>query len=467
MSCESQEPATLTKEYLEEFILTTNPVEVRRIIRVIRQLLKQECINQVDIFSFSLKKRGRNKGITINDIEKFFQVDMSQTHQGVIEKTATAVQEVCVSPSFTKEPRVYVPPDLLTPGTSISIKKNDVKNVPPVFIPRLKYLEEVLESLGIDMFLDCEVWIGRNTPQMMRILSYMIVIIPPQKVIKLIKSKEGVEIDEAEVKERMVLLCDEHGNRTFIIDKTGAEVDYPKNHQSTNTEFPTQEFHFYTDKTKSQLKSLLNIVDLIWFEQSEVWKKKIQNLLTLKKIQTPPTGGAPTGGAPTPNISLNEYTERQTKESDVMKGAKDLARANEAGEIFDKEGNKYLHKFGLMNSIKGLGFYILKEIIEENEIRVIRGKAHNRRNITYYYSVKDIKKHILPSENEKGEIFDEEGNKYLNLRGLQNSIKGLGFYILKKIIKENEIRVIKGKTHSGRKTTYYYSVEDIEEHFYS
>ncbi len=140
-----------------------------------------------------------------------------------------------------------------------------------------------------------------------------------------------------------------------------------------------------------------------------------------------------------------------------------LPRANEAGEIFDEEGNKYLNRSGLLK-IEVLGILKIKSIIEAHEIRVIIGKSHNGIKETSYYCVEDIEKHILPHANEAGEIFDEEGNKYLPTRKLEESIKSLGRYKIKSIIEAHEIRVIIGKSHNGIKETSYYCVEDIEEH---
>ncbi len=394
-----------------------------------------------------------NKGVIKIELNKFFNQenefeDAANAAREKLKQKLTAVSEDPRNEDsrIVKEPRVYIPPD---PGTAIRVKDGEIAYELKKIFPRLKYLEEVLQKLGINMYQDCELWIGKNTPEMMRILSYIIVIIPPEKVVELIKSKEGLEIEESEVKERMVLLCEEEGNRTFIIDKIGdVEREYLK-----NNELAGQEFHFYTDKTKDELQALLNIIDLIWCEPPTKWKHKVKNLLTSKKIlRTPPGTGGAKGEAPMPALGVGQ-------KEDIEKHI--LPRANEAGEIFDKDDNKYLNQFRLRKLI-GLGFAKLKKIIKENEIRVIRGKGHTGPT-TDYYSVEDIEKHILLRANKAGEIFDEEGNKYLHEKGLRKLI-GLGPDSLKKIIEENEIRVIIGKSHNGVKTTNYYSVEDIEKH---
>ena len=105
-----------------------------------------------------------------------------------------------VSEVFVDE--TIVPSDNLELGI---INGSGSDYVPAALVSREQYLLEVLKELKIEG--DCiERWYGKNSPEMMRKESYSLWKIPEL--------------------EKMVLVCDEEGNRTFVINECKAPKKY-------------------------------------------------------------------------------------------------------------------------------------------------------------------------------------------------------------------------------------------------
>ncbi|MFC1615997.1 hypothetical protein ACFL21_02560 [Patescibacteria group bacterium] len=118
-------------------------------------------------------------------------------------------------------------------------------------IPRTRLALEVLEDLDVEL-CECKIFVGKNSKNMVRQLSYKMIV-----VYKLNK---------------LILICDEEDNRTFVIDGTRRQKKY------------------YC-MTKEQLKKNSKVKDLIWNSDEDKWKKSLAKLLVNEEMQeAPPTG---------------------------------------------------------------------------------------------------------------------------------------------------------------------------------
>jgi hypothetical protein len=170
--------------------------------------------------------------------------------------------------------QVFVPPDI---GELTLISSGENPYISPGIIPRLEYLEEALAALGIDLYNDCLIYRAKNSSKMIRGKSYILIIVPAEKVKVILESNND---DTSIAKERMILICEEEGNRTFVIEKTGEkEQEYMDNNSSVNNEY-----QFYTDKTKLELKELTNVAHFEWKDEA-TWKQQIQAILSRKTIE--------------------------------------------------------------------------------------------------------------------------------------------------------------------------------------
>ncbi|MFA6547488.1 MAG: hypothetical protein WCT11_00910 [Candidatus Magasanikbacteria bacterium] len=170
---------------------------------------------------------------------------------------------------------IILPPDsgeiITGSGEGIETKK---------IIPRTQYLMEILSEMG----LKYEIYDGQNTPDMMRSLSYKAFVV------------EDIH--------KMVLVCNEEGNATFVVHKLN--------------EGEKDDWGNYTVLTKDQLKELKKEkISQINFDcTSEEWKEKIKIYLTDSHlIDIPPIDKpTPTDTTPrTPEQALQILKEAMEK----------------------------------------------------------------------------------------------------------------------------------------------------------
>lgn len=159
------------------------------------------------------------------------------------EETGQAVEAALVEEEGTRQPRitlideVYVPPDegeaIVPKGLKGEIKEKKTH-------PRLDLACEVLTDLGV-VLGDESISEGKNRDNMMRRESYRLIRAP--------------ELD------RMVLLCDEEGNRSFVI-------------------YENKDPQHYRRMRKSELMALKGdrVEDLLWCGPAE-WQVRLRLLL--------------------------------------------------------------------------------------------------------------------------------------------------------------------------------------------
>ena len=160
---------------------------------------------------------------------------------------------------------VIIPPEPLVQD----IVHGNGEYISPSLIPREKYLLEVLSNLGLDGSL-LQKYSGKNSPNMMRGESYNLWVINKLK--------------------KMVLVCDEEGNRTFVINGIFSHYDYIR-------------------KTKPELKNMQNVKHFIW-RGVNLWKQELAELLNRFDEVEPVQNENPASN----NEVKKEYKERQTRE---------------------------------------------------------------------------------------------------------------------------------------------------------
>ncbi|MDI6603327.1 MAG: hypothetical protein QME57_04475, partial [Patescibacteria group bacterium] len=165
---------------------------------------------------------------------------------------------------------VLVPPD---PEKSI-IERGEESFLEKKSIPRIEILTQLLEENGIptNRYFCIE---GVVNKEMMRKQSYRMFIIPPL--------------------EKMLLVCNEEDNATFVINKVESPELFDKVSLEEYYSRTKNQLIFYCSLRKSQLKALkkTGIVEQIdWSSNVGVWEEKILDVLTkpvnpkLKSIST-------------------------------------------------------------------------------------------------------------------------------------------------------------------------------------
>lgn len=176
-----------------------------------------------------------------------------------LRKKFPPLDETRLSTSFDIVSDVFVPPDL---G---QLRQGDGNGhfVKPAILPRIDLALDVMKKMGID-YNSCQFMEGVNTPEMMRGLSYRMIVIPNF--------------------DKTVLICDEEGNRTFVI-------------------FDAQNYQNYFNLQKSQLQNFVEngqAMDFIW-TNPVTWKEKLEEVLRMNAPLNSPRGGAGSKKPSTPN----------------------------------------------------------------------------------------------------------------------------------------------------------------------
>jgi hypothetical protein len=175
-------------------------------------------------------------------------------------------------------------------------------------IPRSKYLMKLLADYGLDPqeYLVIE---GRNEPKMYRRESYRMFVVPPL--------------------EKMVLVCDEENNATFIIHEL------------------TQNTRKYFSQTKDELRQQARLVETIeWFrgqdwdagQVKENWEQKMLDALTRE---------SPISGKDIDNQSLIEQIKGQLifPEPGAREAALEFLRNKSGDELMEKNRSKLRAEF--------------------------------------------------------------------------------------------------------------------------
>ncbi len=286
-----------------------------------------------------------------------------------------------------------------------SINGEGSEYIPPSLIPREKYLLEVLTDLEIKGDL-LERWEGKNSSTMIRGESYSLWIIK--------------ELD------MMVLVCDEEGNRTFVIDGSLSPYNYIR-------------------KTKSELQQMANVKNFIWTDVDS-WKRKLEELLIC--------------------FDDVEVCDGVANKRDSI-DKKDLPRENENNElIFDEKKYLTIKSLEKLEIVDG-SYNKIKRIIRENKIQGIKGRDKTNRTLDFY-PFEEVKKHTnvnkdLEKANEDNEVLDEDGKRYLTVNSLGRlSEVCASARKIEKIIKENNIQSIKGKKRG--QVCDFYPIEEVKKY---
>ena len=161
------------------------------------------------------------------------------------------------------------------------------------------------------------------------------------------------------------------------------------------------------------------------------------------------------------NRPLDFYSIEEVKK--YTNNNEDLPKANEDNEIIIDD-LKYL-TIGTLRRLEIIDHGTIKKIIKENNIQRIKGKD-KRNQVFDFYSVEEVKKYInvnLEKANEDNEIVNEDEKKYLTIYQLSkletvDASRGT----IEKIIRENNIQGIKGKSRTGIRD--FYPVEEVKKY---
>ncbi len=158
--------------------------------------------------------------------------------RGFVEREAGKEQPLLLPLSATQTDQVILPPD----EREVAFGAGEGEYVDPEIIPRTRYMVELLSEMG----LEYEVLQGKNTTEMVRKTSYVSFFVK--------------EIG------KLVLVCDEGGNATFIIHKKDAEETWGEQ----------------VLKTKEQHKERLGTGEVTYIEWSgdpDSWKERVSQFL--------------------------------------------------------------------------------------------------------------------------------------------------------------------------------------------
>lgn len=157
-----------------------------------------------------------------------------------LKKKFPPLKEALVSTSFEIIDEVFLPPDEMEVLRGDGVGRFEKPDV----YPRTELAIEVLKVMGVDLN-QCKFLEGVNSPNMMRNLSYRMIVIPSL--------------------DKTVFVCDEEGNRTFVV----FDAD---NHEN------------YFRLQKSELKDLVEsgmAMDFIWVDEDS-WKERLAEALSMK-----------------------------------------------------------------------------------------------------------------------------------------------------------------------------------------
>jgi hypothetical protein len=229
----------------EEAIDSEREVILSRVWHALNEILSNCGLGNEEIcgilgFDFEIDRRRRGTIIKLADVfdQKFPDFD----RRLIPESSAD------LSLEYEEVDETLLPPD------EQDVISGEGEFIQPGVVPREKYIKETLSQLGVNIALLPQGKVGKNTPNMMRKLSYKLIPVP--------------EID------KMILFCEEEGNRTFI------------RHGMIDPE------EFYS-KRKSELRVDENVENLIWTNDSEVWKRKLAESLTREEYENPAKGQKP------------------------------------------------------------------------------------------------------------------------------------------------------------------------------
>ncbi len=150
-------------------------------------------------------------------------------------------------------PVAFVPTDkTILPSGEGSMQDGDREDLEQVFesVPRSKYVLEVLKELGIDLS-ENKYFTGKNDSSMVRKESYKIIVVPKLR--------------------KIILVCDEVGNRTFVVHDQG-KIDR------------------FFEMTKKDLKAKSpkgilqegDVTNFVWTSDEKRWKFNLASHLLMK-----------------------------------------------------------------------------------------------------------------------------------------------------------------------------------------
>ncbi len=197
------------------------------------------------------------------DVEKFrsgVRLDIKMRVESAIQKE---------SPGFSKQiPYQQINDVIVPPNTGRIIQRGSGGFEYPGGIPRTQMLLDIISGdLGVRLS-ECQMIEGTNRPEMVRSASYRIIVIP--------------------VLHKMIFVCDEEHNRTFIIDGSDPKT--------------------YIMMTKDQLRMHPSVDAVRWNDNAEEWRSQVMELLQKKNLPEDPSSPTISNTDELKRIFVGRYT---------------------------------------------------------------------------------------------------------------------------------------------------------------
>jgi hypothetical protein len=181
--------------------------------------------------------------------------EIDERRKSVILHVKTALLDKIYRESLKEDPDEFE----ITQINEVFVPPQDRKHIQPgeedfgtpEILPRGKLIVDILKKLGVDP-KSCRFLCGKNSKEMMRTLSYQMIVVPSLN--------------------KMILFCDESENRTFIAHT----IQYPR---------------FMYKKTKDELKEHPKVESLVWRQDVASWEKALTMIFqreTYTKPEPPP-----------------------------------------------------------------------------------------------------------------------------------------------------------------------------------
>ena len=211
----------------------------------------------------------------------------------------------------------------------------------PQILPRFRLLLETLKGMDLDLE-SCFFWRGKNDDSMVRKMSYVGILIPSLN--------------------KIIFVCDEEGNQTFVIDAK-------------------QNIKNYWSKTKNKLKEMDEVSYFTW-TSPVVWKERLEDILT-DQVSWPPTRKSPD--------TSKEY----------ILGKNGVVKIEDTEIVGLKQYAAFI----------GMAYSTLRSLVKRLGIEKIEGKRVRRydnsgtiisKPITILYDRKEIDSNLFVKVNEQG-----------------------------------------------------------------